>query len=790
TTVASFYYEPDVLIGSGDHMAYADYYSAYNYEYNRNYCPYHAYYNTSDSSTTGNKVDALFGQADALWEIACAMEEAMQATGKTTRYATSPTVIAEQYEKYVKGIYYYVSNQIDKGAIDKKIIAINPRYDADTWMWTLTYDTGRIGQYTENLFYDMYELYAESDTDSITLTTAELIEMTDVIVRLENSDYSGISTKDAIEREGLSYDGIIIDSLPLTAYSLLGDSHDNAMGIPLFAGIAYYDQDPNLNPVNLIAYYAEKFYHVSAASSNLQYVIKSMFRDDLGGLSYLPAGLTLDLTANNYSSYQVEAMITKGLTYAQEIGAYTANETLILEQPVTIASDQNSATGRIYVSATQTGMTSISIIPDNASNLSAFATTGNFYPFDSGAYAGKRLVGDFTVENNSNYTVTDARIEKESSSDITLSFSVLDRSKNTTYNIGGKISSGNYDSINTYAQAARTKYLASNDQADYNDLLVKLDLKVESSSESTIVSDTSTSSTQPAQLISAYTAVTSNSPKKELEDFSFLELNTLLDGIRTCDTGILWLSNLDFEVSSEFFTEPSTKIETYADTSSNIKYRVYKYNFQDLHGSYLTRITLMQYIKHSDVNTSSGKPQFEVKIANSLIVEYNGAGGVLLYLDDAGFKISNIKLLIDNVRVTDTAHSDTELFFKSFVTTGRVSSTSETGLLLASNAAVVIASFIPVAQWGALLSSMVAVITSSVSISEGDNGLNEGDDLFYETAEDQMEAYGDLIRSIQLDCQKAYLISRGDRLVLTGYLAYDNIEYDYDWKVLFNYSSI
>ncbi|MCD7948131.1 MAG: hypothetical protein LUG13_07555 [Oscillospiraceae bacterium] len=403
-------------------------------------------------------------------------------------------------------------------------------------------------------------------------------------------------------------------------------------------------------------------------------------------------------------------------------GTYPLEESQILDQQVTITSGNDSTTGNMSLSAAQTGDIAITIEPNASNGLSILKINGRLYPFDSGAYSGKRIVGDFTVANNSNYTITDARIEKASDSDISISIAVLDKNRNTTYEISGKITSGNYAGINTYAQTARTKYLASNDQADYNDLLVKLDLKVESSSEQTIVADTNTSSTQ---LISAYATVASNSPKKELEDFSFLELNTLLDGIRTCDTGILWLSDLDFEVSSEFFTETSMKIETDSDTSSNIKYRVYKYNFQDLHGSYLTRITLMQYIKHSDINTSSGKPQFEVKIANSLILEYNGAGGVLLYLDDAGFKISNIKILIDNVRVTDAAHSDTELFFKSFATTGHVSSISDTGELLASNASVVIASAIPVALWGALLSSMVAVVASSISISNSDTGLNE-----------------------------------------------------------------
>lgn len=96
----------------------------------------------------------------------------------------------------------------------------------------------------------------------------------------------------------------------------------------------------------------------------------------------------------------------------------------------------------------------------------------------------------------------------------------------------------------------------------------------------------------------------------------------------------------------------------------------------------------------------------------------------------------------------DAAHPDTAIFFKSIETTGKVSSISQEALVLASNAAVVIAAYIPVALWAALLSSMVSATTSIISINADDKSLNRGVLLYGETAEEQVGTYGDLIRSI------------------------------------------
>ncbi|MCD7947948.1 MAG: hypothetical protein LUG13_06605 [Oscillospiraceae bacterium] len=339
-------------------------------------------------------------------------------------------------------------------------------------------------------------------------------------------------------------------------------------------------------------------------------------------------------------------------------GTYPLEETQLLDQQVTITSENDSTTGDISLSAAQTGDIAITIEPNASNGLSILKINGRFYPFDSGAYSGRRIVGDFAVENNSNYTITDARVEKASDSDISLSITVFDKLQNMTHQITGKITSGNYNCINTYAQTARTNFISGNSRGDYNNLLVKLDLKVEGSGEISDVSDTSASA---AQLVSTYAAISSDPPKKELKelkDFSFFQLNTLLNGIRECDNDnrLLWLSDLDFTVAPEFFTETSMEIETLPgvysgddDDDEVFSYRTFKHNYQDVHGNYFTKITLVKYTKaydQNEQNTNLGKPYFQVQIMNSLIAQYNGAGGVLLYLDDAGFKISNIKILI------------------------------------------------------------------------------------------------------------------------------------------------
>ncbi|MCC8122251.1 MAG: C39 family peptidase, partial [Oscillospiraceae bacterium] len=309
-TVASFYYETDVLIGSGDAEAYAKVLVNYQNTYNANYNPYQAAYTVSSSSPTNNKVDALFGQVEGLISIAEVLQTAMQETGKTTRYGKSPIEIANDYEAYVEGIYYYVLSKIEDGALRKKTIAINPRYEEHTGLWTLTEDTGRIGQYTSNILNDLVnDTTLNPNGEATIMVTTEQLCTVDMIIDID--DAAGVQSV----LEQLGHEEVpVVNRVPVTMCSILGDSHDNAIGIPWFAGIAYYDQDNNLNPVNLIAYYVEKFYHVNAdsiaADSNLQAVINLMFSEyDGGAYSCLPDGITsLSLLGNGYSAEQIESL--------------------------------------------------------------------------------------------------------------------------------------------------------------------------------------------------------------------------------------------------------------------------------------------------------------------------------------------------------------------------------------------------------------------------------------------------------------------------------------------------
>ncbi len=281
-TTASFYYEADLLIGSGDPSDYARQLENYRVTYNEDYDPVFVRYQTSDTMSADTfPSDALAVQCARLQEVAEVMEQVMAETGKTTRYAQSPSEIAQDYERYTEAIYNYTLYNLEQGLLEKKTVAICPTYQGDG-TWTISSQSGWVKEYTRDTFYDLADdvLEITADVGSMTITTDELMKQADVIVSFD--------PRTTEELKNCSYNGIVIDKLPLTTNSMLLDGIDNAIGIPLFVGTAYYDQDVKLNPVGLIAYYVKHFYHIEDEYA-IREVLSTMLGEDGANLEYLPA---------------------------------------------------------------------------------------------------------------------------------------------------------------------------------------------------------------------------------------------------------------------------------------------------------------------------------------------------------------------------------------------------------------------------------------------------------------------------------------------------------------------
>lgn len=297
-TICSFYHEPDLLIGctGENYTAQLENYGQYNPQYDPLFVNYALLFR-------GSFAVRLFIMADSLLEIAAAMEE----TGKKSRYG-SPTAIACKYERYMKGVYYYVLNQISLGEIQKKTVAITPKYNALTKLWELPPFVGRLAQYCADITDNLYTQYGGNGTNTVTLTT-EMLLRADVIIAEDDS------LRVALEEQDLVYNGILIDAMPVCTFGMTYNSHENAMGIPLLAGCIYNDQDAQLNPVHFIAYFLEEFYHIK--DEFLQAELDAL----LAPVRYLPVGtnLNLDDAAPFYSPAAVEALLDKGLQVQRSV---------------------------------------------------------------------------------------------------------------------------------------------------------------------------------------------------------------------------------------------------------------------------------------------------------------------------------------------------------------------------------------------------------------------------------------------------------------------------------------
>jgi len=351
TTNPAFYYEPDILLGGGTN-GYATELANYQAEYNEDYDPtIFLGYGTGSGNyaASGTRSDGLgleynqFDMTKGVVYLGSVVQNLMNETGKVNRYDQGTYEIAVDYDKYDRGLYYYVLSMIDSGDLTQVRYASSLSYDSDTGYYAVTQGTGRNAQYASGIGVDIFDLLEDGYTFSdgtvveaseITssgggmggpgggsststgyyLTSDQLIEILNAPTA-ENEDATGVvigSSASSVDPNGtLTGAGVrFLSSLPSCVYGMTMQTVENGMGIPFYIGFFYYDQDSSLNPVSYIYYWMEHFYHVSDNEA-MDEVIINMLED-----ADLPGGLTADSShADAYSSSEIEDQIIAGIEY-------------------------------------------------------------------------------------------------------------------------------------------------------------------------------------------------------------------------------------------------------------------------------------------------------------------------------------------------------------------------------------------------------------------------------------------------------------------------------------------
>ncbi len=366
TTNPAFFYEPDILLGGGTN-GYATELENYQTTYNSAYDPtiFLGYGTTMGQYAASNtRSDGLgleynqFDMTKGVVYLGSVVQNLMNETGKVNRYDQGTYEIGVDYDKYDRGLYYYVLSQIASGDLTQVRYTSGLAYSSDTDTYTVTLGTGRNAQYASGIGVDIYDLlkagYKFSDGTVVeaseitssgggqggpgggSSTTTGYILTADQLIEILNAPASsnkaatgivvGSSASNVDPSETLTKAGIrFLNSLPSCVYGMTMQTVENGMGIPFYIGFFYYNQDSSLNPINYIYYWMEHFYHVSDNAAMNKVVGNMLESADLPG--NLDAG---SASAADYSSNEIEKQIIEGIAYYTDVlePAYDADPSI------------------------------------------------------------------------------------------------------------------------------------------------------------------------------------------------------------------------------------------------------------------------------------------------------------------------------------------------------------------------------------------------------------------------------------------------------------------------------
>lgn len=439
------------------------------------------------------------------------------------------------------------------------------------------------------------------------------------------------------------------------------------------------------------------------------------------------------------------------LSLNMSLPAVAANVTLGGKTEITGYSEDEMAipNSKIVLSNTMGGSSnsslSISIESLSRNSISDVEIEGNFYPFPSGAYAGKVIVGQFTSSNNDLdvQTVKLSAIDNENNP--VLDIKIKDKLSDNIYSTSGQITQEKYDEIYASAMNNYNQFLQENDYDTmaYKDFLVSIALGDDFATP--ITSEADESSSLEASVLSQQSTMSS------LSDIPYVDLKSFVRALKNNNT--IFLSSYD--ISPEFLT--TTGFDHVVDKEL---YAASKYTHVDPNGIYYTRLTIADLIE--GVDTSNKEIHYQIQYTYGVMIEYvDGAPTATLYLDNYGLKFKNVCLKIDKLG------NSTSNFFKSWEMSGSVSNSSLD--------VVTLIGLVPKL-------SIIATAWSAFQVYHTES-FNGGIVYFDDTIDKQIERWGKVIRGIAFDSDDVYIGLEGQRMTLRGgYNAVGTLSYEYGCK--------
>ena len=250
------------------------------------------------------------------------LAEAIKKSGKGGRYG-DPYPIAQDYEKFMKGIQLYIISKIEDGTVAKKKVAVidtSATKDADNDgipdSYKLVDNTVSIGTSTdrpsESIMYVSDNMYTddtakkEADGSDFYATAADILNYADVIIQAGHGSLKENAIRTNFKR---ATGNKLADRIPIYAtdpsdvFTIRANSVENFIGVGIFGGYLYPEI---VNPIYTTMYVYETFWHLN------QDALEPFANANFANAS-LPDGI--DPSGDGYKKADIEEMIATGLQY-------------------------------------------------------------------------------------------------------------------------------------------------------------------------------------------------------------------------------------------------------------------------------------------------------------------------------------------------------------------------------------------------------------------------------------------------------------------------------------------
>lgn len=318
------------------------YYQTGDESYNPKLVPYTA-------TTITDMIDSIKNTATVMNTITA---EAKASDEKLIGRYGDPATIASDYEKYVYSIPCYIMEELAAKGLQKKKIALVTAINSDG-----SYTLANPASQDVSSQYRALE-FCQLVTDNIastygTTVTKDQLLTSDVIITTTKAA-SPVTQDQLVASFGtsdLNSLPMMITTSPVVMGNMFGNCVESSVGFGYFLGYIYSDE-LDINPVDMSAYYYEKFYHVSDLES-----LKKETQVNFANV-ILPEGMTGELTSD-YSTKNIEAKLIKGMEYYESNpsvfeSSYIANSGWKVDWTQGIGSGQSQTISGVSASYSKT----------------------------------------------------------------------------------------------------------------------------------------------------------------------------------------------------------------------------------------------------------------------------------------------------------------------------------------------------------------------------------------------------------------------------------------------------